>query len=137
MKDQEPNKDHDSREDADQLYLDPKNKGKACTDERDGGKIGPEKVAGNPVGDERLDPFGIQKVFEAKDDQHERIEKNAKGYQCFQGFEECPVFLAGEPPAGKTPRNDKGAARKNGKIFDAVVPAADLFYARINQQFKG
>ena len=137
VKDQEPDKDHDSREDADQFYLDPKNKGKPCADEGDGGKISPEKVAGNPVRDEVLDPIGIQKVFDTEDDQHDRIEKGAKGYQGFQGPEKRPVFLARDPPAGITPRNDKGAAGKNGQLFDAVVPAADLFYPRINQQFKG
>ena len=94
-------------------------------------------MAGNPVGDEVLDPIGIQKVFETEDDQHDRIEKAAKGYQGFQGPEECPILLTRDSPVGKTPRYDKGAAGKNGQVFDAVVPAADLFYARINQQFEG
>jgi hypothetical protein len=137
MKDQEPDKDHGSREDADQFYLESENDREACPDEGDGGKICPEKMAGNPVRDQVLDPSGIQKVFDTEDDQHDRIEKGAKGYQGIQGPEECPVFLAGEPPIGKTSRYYKGAAGKNGQFLDAVVPTTDLFYARINQQFKG
>jgi len=135
MKDQEPDKDHGSREDADQFNLEPENDREACADEGDSGKISPEKVAGNPVGDEVLDPIGIQKVFDTEDDQHDRIEKAAKGYQGFQGTEERPILLTGDPPVGKTSRYDKSAAG-NGQVFEGFVPIADLVCARIKQQFE-
>ena len=136
MEDQEPDKDHGPRENADQFYLEPENDCKACADEGDGGKISPEKVAGNPVGDEVLNPFRIQKVFDTEDDQHDRIEKAAKGYQCFQWPEERLILLTGDLPVRVTSRYNKGAAG-NGQVFEGIVPIADLVCARIKQQFEG